>query len=86
LWCSGIAYCDGEDDAAGGEGERKGDEFINRILDMCWPFAEQYGFGGVMGAFTGYALKRVSVELAGIVGLGFVGLQVREFKTLRCVM
>ena len=48
---------------------------VERALDAMKPLAVQVSLGGIMGACSGMALKKVGKAVAFVVGLGFVVLQ-----------
>ena len=50
------------------------------ILNTVGPLVTKMGYGGVMGFFSGLAMKKVGQIAASFVGIGFVAIQVLQHE------
>lgn len=88
LWImpSTAACMQGEDSPSGDDGKKpsKGpmDDVEKIIMTTIAPLATKLGYGGIMGVFSGIALKKVGEVLAIGIGVVFVGLQFLQYKGL----
>merc|ERR1719198_1939601 len=55
---------------------------MTKLIDMAMPIATKLGFGGCLGAMSGYAFKQGIKKAAVACGLAFMGLQYAAYKGL----
>ena len=67
---------DGDDE----EISKEGDAVEKVILNTVGPLVTKMGYGGVMGFFSGLAMKKVGQIAAFFVGIGFVAIQVLQHE------
>ena len=75
-------------DCAAEGAEGKEDEEISKevdavekvILNTVGPLLTKLGYGGVMGFFSGLAMKKVGQVAAFFIGIGFVAIQVLQYE------
>jgi uncharacterized membrane protein (Fun14 family) len=62
-----------------GGGEKDDSDPVKAFLARYRAQINNLGFSGVMGICTAVAFKRVTREIAGLIGFGFIGLQVLSY-------
>lgn len=88
LWVMpGEAACMKREDSSSKDGDDKSgnggmDAVENIIMTTVAPLATKLGYGGVMGVFSGMALKKVGEVVAIGIGVVFIGLQFLQYKGL----
>jgi len=83
VWAMPSAGCAEEDSTIeenNEDGNMKPDEMERFINYTILPACNRLGFGGVMGFCSGIAVKKISQQVAYLIGIGFIGLQIAQHQ------
>ena len=58
-----------------------GDDAMDKFIRVTlYPAANKLGFGGIMGFCSGVAIKKIGEHMIYWCGIGFIGIQVAQYK------
>ena len=55
------------------------DSMVVAMINRAWPYLAELGMGGIFGWTAGVAAKKVTMQVAYMVGVAFIGLQALSY-------
>ena len=65
-----------------GDGDNGGssdDSMVVALINRAWPYLAELGMGGIFGWTAGVAAKKVTMQVAYMIGVAFIGLQALSY-------